>query len=258
MGPSIASIGMMSRAQATADEVDTATKWWSDYPHSRYTEMARPQTTFSSYISDVWNKPKSLARSASYTNLTYIKEAVHDYPIKRSTSVSSLAPSLALPQNYREPERIVHTVPVYKPHIYDWYSKSYSKAKWIDTHRSIEKPLRKPSFEPLQYSSHVPYYTFQTQRIFFNERLQQIPSYIQKSQRYLDKYVSARLKADDFAQQYAYTAYEWRYPQDHAFNRHFMYGSKVYVPHAPGIPHSYTEAQALRRLYVMTGRFHFA
>ena len=44
--------------------------------------MARAQKTFSNLIGDVWSKPKRLVRSASYTNLTYYKEAQHDYPIK--------------------------------------------------------------------------------------------------------------------------------------------------------------------------------
>ncbi|EJW70605.1 hypothetical protein WUBG_18488 [Wuchereria bancrofti] len=65
----------------------------------------------------------------------------------------------------------------------------------------------------MPYSSYVPYYTFQTKRIFFNERMEPLKSYIVGSQKYLNRYVSARLKADDFAQQYAYTSYDWRYPQ---------------------------------------------
>uniref|UniRef100_A0A0K0DM92 KTSC domain-containing protein n=1 Tax=Angiostrongylus cantonensis TaxID=6313 RepID=A0A0K0DM92_ANGCA len=67
-----------------------------------YVERARAQNMYNNYITDVWVKPKALARSASFTNLTYVKEAVHDYPILRSDSVSSLAPSLALPQYYRQ------------------------------------------------------------------------------------------------------------------------------------------------------------
>ncbi|KHN81129.1 hypothetical protein Tcan_03646 [Toxocara canis] len=226
MGPSVGSIGMMARAQATADEVDVTTKWWDDYPTSKYMEMARPQEAYCSYLTNVWSKSKRLARSASYTNLTYIREAEHDYPIRRSSSVSSLAPSLALPQHFRQAERIVHTVPVYKPHIYNWYSKAYSPAKWIDTHETIRRPLyRTLAFEPYPHSSHVPYYNFQTERIFANKRLEDQISYVQGSQRYLDKYVSARLKADDFAQHYAYTAYEWRTPQisfrlKNTFNKH--------------------------------------
>ncbi|VDD89829.1 unnamed protein product [Enterobius vermicularis] len=243
------------RSRAKAEDVDLATKWWNDYPNTRYTNLARAQNTLDGYLRDVWSKPKRLARSASYTNLTYVKEAVHDYPIRRAASVSSLAPSLALPQYYREPERIVHTTVVYKPRMYDWYSKSYSHAKWADTFESLKKPLYK-SYEPIRYSSYVPYYTLQTQRTFFKPRYPS--SYIQESQKYLDKYVSARLKADDFAQHYAYTAYDWRRPQDHAFNRHFMYGEKVAVPIATRIPYSYTEAQALRRIYMLTGRFTFA
>ena len=42
------------------------------YPR-RYTNLTRAQNTFDSYVTDVWSKPKRLARSASYTNLTYIK-----------------------------------------------------------------------------------------------------------------------------------------------------------------------------------------
>ena len=82
------------------------------------------------------------------------------------------------------------------------------------------------------------------------------PSYIRGSQQYLNRYVSARLKADDFAQQYVHTAYEARKPQDYAFNRHFMMGSQVYIPHAPGLPHSYLDAQALRRMHKLTGRYY--
>uniref|UniRef100_A0A8R1TS78 Uncharacterized protein n=2 Tax=Onchocerca TaxID=6281 RepID=A0A8R1TS78_ONCVO len=257
MRPLVLSTGLMTRAQSTADDVDTATKWWNDYPTSRYIDLARPETTFQNYMSNVWSKPKQIARSASYTNLTYIKEAEHDFPIRRSTSISSLAPSLALPQHYRQAERFIDTTRVYQPRIYNWYNNSYSKARWIDTHETIAKPLRRPSFEPMPYSSNVPYYTFQTKRIFFKERMEPLKSYIAESQKYLDRYVSARLKADDFAQQYAYTSYDWRYPQDHAFNRHFMYGGGVYMPHAPRIPHSYNDAQALRKLYITTGRFRF-
>lgn len=121
----------MVRVSDVSDDIDTATKWWVDYPTGKYTDMARPQDTYSSMIDCVWSKPKRLGRSASYTNLTYIKEAQHDYPIKRAPSVSSLAPSLALPQYYREAERIVHTLPVYKPLVYDWYSKAYSTARYL-------------------------------------------------------------------------------------------------------------------------------
>ncbi|TMS39162.1 hypothetical protein L596_005732 [Steinernema carpocapsae] len=249
----------MPRYNSIHDDVDLATKWWSDYPTGKYTDMARAQTTYDSFINDVWSKPKRkrLVRSASFTNLTYIKETVHDHPITRSESVSSLAPSLALPQHCREAPRIVHTVPVYKPFTYDWYSKAYSTARYKDTHETIAKPLKRSLPTP-EYSSHVPYYTMQTRRIFNDQRLVPYKSYLRGSQDYLNKYVSARVKADDFAQNYAYSAYEWRKPQDHAFNRHFMYGEKVYIPHAPSIPHSYTDSQALRRLYVTTGRFRFA
>nr|CDQ03389.1 Bm2798 [Brugia malayi] len=258
MRPPILSTGMLSRAQSTADEVETTTKWWNDYPTSRYIDLARPKTTFQNYMSNVWSKPKELARSASYTNLTYIKEAEHDFPIRRSTSVSLLAPSLALPQHYRQAERVIDAIPVYQPKIYNWYNNSYSKARWIDPPETVTKPIRMPFFEPMPYSSYVLHYTFQTNRIFFNERMEPLKSYVAESQNYLNRYVSARLKADDFAQQYAYTSYDWRYPQDHGFNRHFMYGEGVYIPHAPRIPYSYNDAQALRKLYITTGRFRFA
>jgi hypothetical protein len=244
--------------QSVGDDVDVSTKWWSDYPTSKYTDLAKAERCYSSLIGEIWSKPKRLGRSASYTNLTYIREAQHDYPIKRSPSVSSLAPSLALPQHLREAERIVHTAPVYKPFIYDWYGKAYGTSRYTDTHREIERPLKRPNYEPLQYSSHVPYYTFQTKRIFFEERAQPYKSYLRGSQDYLNKYVSARTRADDYAQRFVHTAYDYHKTQDHAFNRHFMSGSSVYVPHANSIAHSYSEGQALRRLYKTTGRFRFA
>jgi len=258
----------MARYRSMADEVNVATKWWSDYPTQRYTDMAKAQSCYNSLISDVWSKPKRLVRSASYTNMTYIKETQHDYPIKRSPSVSSLAPSLALPLYCRQAERIVHTQAVYKPFIYDWYSKAYSNSRFVDTQRELLRPLKRDPGpdrykalkfeEPLKRSSYVPYFTMQTKRIYNDERMAPTKSYLHGSQRYLDKYVSARLKADDYAQRFAYSAYEWRKPQDHAFNRNFMYGSSVYIPHARSNPHSYNDAQALRKLYKTTGRFRFA
>ncbi|KAK6022040.1 hypothetical protein OSTOST_12274 [Ostertagia ostertagi] len=187
---------------------------------------------YSNYITDIWVKPKQLARSASFTHLTYIKEAVHDYPIKKSDSVSTLAPSLALPQYCREAQRIVHTAPVYKPHVHNWYNNSYS-----DTHDIINRPYRPSINYMTPLSSHVPYYTFQTRRIFFDEKMKNNASYLRESQKYLDRYVGARLKADDYANRFAYSAYEWRKPQDHAFNRHFIEAQRivhtapVYKPH---------------------------
>lgn len=59
------------------DDVSVATKWWNDYPHGRYNDLAKAETCFSNMISDVWSKPKRLGRSASYTNLTYIKGKEH-------------------------------------------------------------------------------------------------------------------------------------------------------------------------------------
>uniref|UniRef100_A0AC34Q3I8 Uncharacterized protein n=1 Tax=Panagrolaimus sp. JU765 TaxID=591449 RepID=A0AC34Q3I8_9BILA len=244
----------MVRTSEVLDEIDSASKWWTDYPTGKYTDYARAQETYRSMIDNVWSKPKRLGRSASYTNLTYIKEAQHDYPIQRSPTVSSLAPSLALPQYYREAERIVHTAPVYKPFVNDWYSKAYSTARFIDTHREIARPYKPIDVTPTYYSSHVPYYSFQTRRIFFEKKNQ--PSYLRGSQIYLDKYVSARLKADDFANRFAYSAYEWGKPHDYRFNRHFMMGSKVNVPCALGLPHSYMDAQALRRMHKLTGRYY--
>lgn len=86
---------------------------------SKYTTMARAQDTFSGIVSNVWSRPKRIGRSASYANLAYVREAQHDFPtVKRTSSYSSLAPSLTLlPQYDRVAERIVHTTPVYKPFI---------------------------------------------------------------------------------------------------------------------------------------------
>ncbi|CAD5226216.1 unnamed protein product [Bursaphelenchus xylophilus] len=248
----------MGRYSGIDDDVEATTKWWNDYPTSRYTDLCKAETAFQNIVEGVWSKPKRLGRSASFTNMTYIREKQHDYPIKRSESISSLAPSLGLlPQYHRQAERIVHTAPVYKPFVHDWYNNAYSTARYRDTQREIERPLRReiPDYER---STHVPYYTFQTKRIFFEERAQPYKSYLRQSQQYLDKYVTSRLKADDFAQQYVHSAYEWHKPHDYSFNRHSVWGSQVYIPHAPSNPHSYSDAQALRKLYKTTGRFRFA
>ncbi|KAI6181003.1 hypothetical protein M3Y98_00782300 [Aphelenchoides besseyi] len=248
----------MGRYSAIGDDVDSATKWWNDYPTHKYTTLAKAETTFSNFISDVWSKPKRLGRSASYTNMMHIKETVHDYPIKRSESVSILAPSLGLlPQYDRQAERIVHTTPVYKPMIHNWYNGAYSTARYVDTQREINRPLRK-EIPPYERFTHVPYFSLQAKRIFFEERAQPYKSYLRQSQQYLDRYVNSRLKADDFGQQYVHTAYEWHKPHDYAFNRSMFYGAKVNVPYVPSNPHSYNDAQALRRLYKTTGRFRFA
>jgi len=248
----------MTPAHTAIDDVDQATKWWSDYPTRKYVDLARPMETYESTMAEVWSRPKSLARSASFTNLTYIRERPLESPIPRSPSVSSLAPSLALPQHYRQAERIVHTTAVYKPHVYDWYNKAYSQARFLDTHREIarEWPRKEPLLMPR--SSYVPFYTNETRRIFFEQKRQLSKSYIRGSQAYLDRYVSARLRADDFAGRFVHSAYEWSKPSEYRFNRHFLLGGQVNVPHAPGIPHSYSEGQALRRLYKTTGRFYFA
>lgn len=120
----------MVRSRDIEDEIDLASKWWTDYPTGKYTDNARAQDTYRMMLDNVWSKPKRLGRSASFTNLTYIKETQHDYPIKKSPSISSLAPSLALPQYCREAERIVHTMPVYKPYVRDWYNNAYSTARY--------------------------------------------------------------------------------------------------------------------------------
>ncbi|CAB3409301.1 unnamed protein product [Caenorhabditis bovis] len=240
------------------EDVDAETKWWKEYPSKYYVERARPQNFYDDYITNTFSKSKRLARSASFTNMTYIKDKdMMDYPIHKSDSVSTLAPSLALPQYCREAQRIVHTVPVYKPHVHNWYNNSYSNARFQDTLREIEKP-----YKPLDpyipvYSTHVPFYTFQTRRIFFDENDRQNQPYLKESQKYLDRYVSSRLKADDYANRFAYTAYEWRKPQDHSFNRHFMTDQRVFVSTPTAIPFETYDKLAMRRLYKRTGRFFF-
>ena len=102
------------------------------------------------------------------------------YFLQRSTSVSMLAPSLALPQYYRQAERIVHTERVYKPFMYDWYNNAYSQHRYIDTQREIMRPLKRDPapgrYKQLKYesglaprSSWIPYYSNQTKRIYNDE-----------------------------------------------------------------------------------------
>ncbi|EFO84362.1 hypothetical protein CRE_30581 [Caenorhabditis remanei] len=243
------------------DDVDAETKWWKEYPSKYYVERARPQNFYDEYITNTWSKPKRLAHSASFTNLTYIKDKDMDFPIRKSDSVSTLAPSLALPQYCREAQRIVHTVPVYKPHVYDWYNKSYSDARWRDTHREVNKPYKPLDTYISPASSHVPYYTFQTKRIFFDEKARQLAPYLKNHNAiWTDMYPLVSrfgFPADDFANRFAYTAYEWRKPQDHAFNREFMTTQRVFVATPTGLPHEHYDKLAMRRLYKRTGRFFF-
>lgn len=62
--------------------VDTVSVTLISLLRRKYTDLAKAQTAFSNIIGEVWSKPKRMVRSASYTNLTYYKEAQHDYPIK--------------------------------------------------------------------------------------------------------------------------------------------------------------------------------
>lgn len=41
--------------------------------YRKYVDRARAQNTFDQYVSGVWDKPKQLARSASFTKLTYYR-----------------------------------------------------------------------------------------------------------------------------------------------------------------------------------------
>ncbi len=83
--------------------------------------MARPQETYDQYVAGVFERPRKLRRSATYTNLTYIKESEHEKPIRRSPSVSKLAPSHALEYDYRVPRRYITSAPFYQPDIGNWY-----------------------------------------------------------------------------------------------------------------------------------------
>uniref|UniRef100_A0AC35TYP5 Uncharacterized protein n=1 Tax=Rhabditophanes sp. KR3021 TaxID=114890 RepID=A0AC35TYP5_9BILA len=247
----------MVRGTQINDDIDYTTKWWSSYGTKNYTDMAKAQTTFDSYIGDVYSKPKRYARSASMTNLTYIKEAVHELPIKRSPSVSSLAPSLALAQDMRQAKRYVNSTYVYKPVIHTWYNNSYSPAKWRDTQVAMSKPIHNRDTGVSVRSSHVPYYTFQTKRIFDHEREKSKKSYLTGSYEYMNRYVSARLKADDFAGRFVHTAYDARKSGQHAVDRHYTFDNSVFIPHAYGNPHSYNNAKFSRSMYKTIGRYNF-
>ncbi|CAJ0933226.1 unnamed protein product, partial [Mesorhabditis belari] len=253
-------VGLVAARRAerlVREDADEKCKWWDEYPRRNYVERARAQNAYSEFLGDVFSKPKRLGRSASLTNLTYVRETPTEFPrLKRTSSYSSLAPSLSLPQYDREAQRIVHTEKVYKPHYSQWYANAYAPARYGDVHREVERPYRNVTADIPRSQTHVPFFTFQAKRIFHDQREAWNKSYLHGSQAYLDRYVSSRLKADDFANRFAYSAYEWRKPQDHAFNRHFMYNHGVHVTFAPGIPNFY-EKQALRRVYKATGRFYF-
>ncbi|CAJ0570837.1 unnamed protein product, partial [Mesorhabditis spiculigera] len=220
-------------------DADEKTKYWDDYPTRNYVDRARAQNAYSEFLGDVFQKPKALGRSASLVNLTYVRETPSEFPcLKRTSTYSSLAPSLSLPQYDREAQRIVHTEKVYKPHYSQWYNNAYSSARYGDTHRAVERPYRNVTADIPRVQTHVPFFTFQAKRIFHDQ-----------VGVLLDRWLyPPDSRADDFANRFAYSAYEWRKPSSDAFNRHPMYDHNVHVTFAPGIPNFY-EKQAMRRMY---------
>ncbi|CAJ0568544.1 unnamed protein product, partial [Mesorhabditis spiculigera] len=254
---SVGLVALRRNDRITREDADEKTKYWDDYPTRNYVDRARAQNAYSEFLGDVFQKPKALGRSASLVNLTYVRETPSEFPcLKRTSTYSSLAPSLSLPQYDREAQRIVHTEKVYKPHYSQWYNNAYSSARYGDTHRAVERPYRNVTADIPRVQTHVPFFTFQAKRIFHDQREAWNRSYLHGSQAYLDRYVSSRLRADDFANRFAYSAYEWRKPSSDAFNRHPMYDHNVHVTFAPGIPNFY-EKQAMRRMYKATGRLYF-
>ncbi len=100
-------------------DVELATRWWSDYPRKTFSLLARPKDALQEFVTEAYQRPKRLVRSASSTSLTYIREADPGSgsfpPVRRSTSVSRLAPSHVLPYHDRVPIRYFESSRTYKP-----------------------------------------------------------------------------------------------------------------------------------------------
>lgn len=113
----------MGGAKEKAKEIDEATRWWSSYPHGKYSKLTRPLGMFKTYLNDVFEPAKRLVRSASVTRLTYTRDAdVSTTPLKRSNSYSSLSPSHALDVSERTVTRYIPTYTSYNVKPASWYN----------------------------------------------------------------------------------------------------------------------------------------
>jgi len=202
------------------DDISGSTKWWSSYPVGKFTQFAKAKDTFDGYISSVFQKPRKMARSASCTNLTYIKEAdvsEGTRTLRKMPSWSTLSPSHQLYTQDRVAERYVPTFRNYQPVTHGWYDKSYLPYKFLESYTYRERYV--------PYS--VPFRRWTTP---VDQK-----SYLRGQQEYMDRYVADRTRFLDKAAHYTYRTYDQDVP-NRRFLRYVGLGSNVFVSHPSGLP----------------------
>lgn len=230
------------------DDIDTRTRWWDTYPARGFNQRTQARDQFASYLDDVFGKPRRLARSASASGTTYIREAVvSEKPVQRSTTYSSLSPSHALPYDLRVPQRFISSSTHRKVSMDKWYTDSYAPVKFHETQLAVSKPYVTPPYYWPNFV-HVPYYTkvVDKPRFTFDEE-----GYVRRSQQYLDRYVNDRLRYDDYSLPYVYNSYERKI--DNRYLRFIRGGTETFVGVPVGLP-KYAPAYEMRRNYVLNNR----
>jgi len=205
---------------AYEDELSSSTKWWQTYPLGKFNQFAKPRDTYSGYISTVFQAPRKMARSASCTNLTYIKEAdvsEGTHRLRRAPSWSSLAPSHQLHQTDRVAERFLPTFRNYQPVTHGWLDRAYLPYKFVESYT-----YREPY---IPYSAPFRRWTTPIDT----------KSYLRGSPEYMDKYVVDRTRFLDRAAHYSYRTYDQDVP-NRRFLRYCGLGSQVFVSHPMGLP----------------------
>jgi len=218
------------------DDLSSSTKWWNSYPVGKFNLFAKPRDTFGSYISSVFQAPRKMARSASCTNLTYIKEAdvSETRRLSRAPSWSSLAPSHQLHQRDRVAERYLPTFRNYQPVTHGWLDRAYLPYKFVENYTYRER-----------YEPYAPAFRRWTTPI-------DTESYLRGSQKYMDRYVADRTRFLDRASHYSYTPYDQDVP-NRRFLRYCGLGSSVFVSHPMGLP-KYRSASHDYRVYRVNER----
>jgi len=196
-----------------------------------------------------FTKPRKLARSASATNLTYIREAdvSETVGLKRSPSWSSLSPSHMLCYTDRTADRYVPVHRMYTPVMTEWYNRTYMPYRHRETIYPYGKNLHRDE-EPLRPAY---YRSTRVELPFYRRPASYYPkSYLQGSQDHLNKFCSRYLKNLDFQAPYIYRNRD----QDinHRWTRFAGLGSDVFVSTPVSLPH-FRPACHTQRLYKMRG-----
>jgi len=216
-------------------DIEQRTKYWGEHPATKFNLRAKPKETYQEYIDQVFGKPRKLARTASATSLTYIREGDRsELPLKRVPSYSSLSPSHGLYYRDRSVERYIPSVESYKPVYNKWSIESYGPRKFVDT---ILYRDPAPQLKLYPYFTRVP--------------LPSRTNYWTGSDNYMKSYVSYRWQRMDRSLPFTYRTWDQR--TDYRWTRSVSWGSSVFVSNPTGHP-QYRASQHASRLFRLNDR----